>query len=121
MSLLRTFIVASLALVAGCGEATDTECPPDNTLSAQNFGEGFMSNHCTQCHATALKGSARHGAPDDVNLDTLEGVRAKAKDIDKQAGASATVTNTSMPPSGSPAPTVDERRQLSQWLACGAP
>lgn len=109
------------ALLVGCGgSATGVTCPPDSTLTADTFGTAFMGQYCTRCHATSLKGSARQGAPSDVNLDTLAGVRAEAQDIDAWSGASDTLTNAQMPPSG-PAPSVEERRKLSQWLACGAP
>lgn len=121
-SLLALLGATSLLVLAGCegGQSTATTCPTDNTLTAQSFGNDFMSNYCVRCHSSSLAGLARQGAPQDVNLDTVEGVRAHSKDIDKNAGASATVTNTFMPPNGS-APSVEERRQLSQWLACGAP
>jgi hypothetical protein len=35
------------------------------------------------------------------------------------AGAGDDVTNTLMPPSA-PRPSVEERKKLAQWLACGA-
>jgi hypothetical protein len=40
--------------------------------------------------------------------------------IDEQAAAGPDHVNTSMPPSG-PRPSEAERRQLGEWLACGAP
>lgn len=120
---LGAFAGASLLLLSACwgGEDTQTVCPPGGTpLTYQNFGQSFMSVYCTRCHNSALKGSARHGAPGDLNFNTVEEVRAEADEIDKQSGASATVTNDSMPPDGEK-PSVEDRRKLSEWLACGAP
>ena len=114
---------ASLLLLGGCGEEgppTGATCPTDNTLTAANFGTDFMNRYCNRCHASGVSGLARAGAPTDVNFDTLEGVRREAANIDRWSGASDTVTNTSMPPGGT-SPSVEERRKLSQWLACGAP
>ncbi|KFE68593.1 hypothetical protein [Hyalangium minutum] len=121
-SLLGAFAGASLLLSAcGGGEDTQTKCPTSGTsLSYQNFGQSFMSVYCTRCHNSALSGSERHGAPGDLNFNTMEGIHAEAKEIDKQSGASATVTNESMPPDGEK-PSVEDRRKLSEWLACGAP
>ena len=125
--LLRSWLLsmcsASVLVLAGCGgegQATQTACPSDNTLTAASFGTDFMSRYCTRCHATKLSGLARQGAPQAVNLDDLAVVRSWSKQIDKEAGASTSVANLDMPPNGA-APSVDERRALSQWLACGAP
>ncbi|WP_224373151.1 hypothetical protein [Hyalangium versicolor] len=121
-SVLGAFASAAVLSLTGCGEgkATEMVCPTDNTLTYQSFGQTFMGTYCLRCHNTALMGSARHGAPSDVNFNTLEEIRAESKDIDKMAGASATVTNEEMPPDGEK-PSVEDRRKLSQWLACGAP
>jgi uncharacterized membrane protein len=122
-TLLGAFAGASLLLLSACGggEDTKTTCPTGGTtLTYQNFGQTFMSTYCTRCHNSALTGSARKDAPSDVNFNTIEGIKAESKEIDKWAGASATVTNDSMPPDGEK-PSVEDRRKLSEWLSCGAP
>lgn len=116
-SLFAASSVVALLLLGGCGSsATVSSCPTGGTqLTYQNFGKGFMEQYCTRCHSTALTGSARQKAPTDVNVDTVEGVRASAGEIEHE-----TVSRGSMPPNGT-MPTSTERQQLSEWLACGAP
>ncbi len=122
--LLTALSGAALLLLGGCGEdtgPTGTTCPTGGTqLTAQNFGTAFMQQYCTRCHSSTLSGSARQDAPADVNVDTLEGIRASAGEIDEWTGAGPDRENTAMPENG-PMPTTDERRKLSEWLACGAP
>lgn len=124
-------------LLAGCGSARDV--PPQGqpgtatgTTAAQcaalgwtgltyaGFAAPFFTAYCTACHATAVVGAARNGAPPDHNFDTLAGARQFADHIDRMAGASPSlsVKNTSMPPAG-PAPSDHERQQLSCWIAQG--
>ena len=119
---LGAFAGAALLTLVGCGggKATGVTCPTDSTLTYQNFGQSFMGTYCLRCHNSALTGAARHDAPTDLNFDTLAGVKAASKDIDTEAAASATITNESMPPDGEK-PTVDDRRKLAEWLACGSP
>jgi mono/diheme cytochrome c family protein len=121
--LLGAFAGAALLLLSGCGggKETGTTCPPGGTtLTYQNFGQSFMGTYCLRCHNSALTGSARKDAPSDLNFNTVEEIRAEADEIDEQAGASADVTNEEMPPDGEK-PTVEDRRKLAEWLACGAP
>jgi uncharacterized membrane protein len=107
---------------SGSGTPTGAVCPPDSTLSYENFGKSLMEQYCTQCHSSDLHGGyARHAAPPDHNFDTLEGVRHDADHIDGSAAAGPTATNDSMPPRGYPMPTSNEREQLAEWIACGAP
>jgi uncharacterized membrane protein len=115
------FAVAGLALGA-CGGSKDLPaCPQGSTLTAQNFGITYMNTYCTRCHSVQRTGGGRANAPKDVNYDTLDEIRADAKRIHEQAGVNADDSvNTDMPPSA-PVPTEAERRQLSEWLACGAP
>lgn len=117
---------AAALVLASCGSPdvgpTGTTCPPEGTqLTAANFGTAFFTNYCTRCHSSQLSGAfKRHGAPADYNFDSLEGVRSHAEDIDAWAGAGPARVNAVMP-GGNPGPSDDERRQLSLWLACGAP
>jgi hypothetical protein len=104
----------------GPGPSTGSTCPSEETLTYENFGRGFLDTYCTNCHSSALSGSARHGAPAGYNWDELEIVRAHAARIDKMAAAGPIATNTTMPPDD-PEPSVAEREQLGEWLACGAP
>ena len=104
------------------GEPTGAECAPDSTLTYESFGEPFMQNYCTQCHASDLHGGrARHAAPADHNFDTLDGVMKDADHIDAAAAFGPDAQNTSMPPAGYPVPSAGEREQLGIWIACGMP
>jgi uncharacterized membrane protein len=121
-SFLGALAGAALLTLTGCegGEATGVTCPTGSTLTYQNFGQAFMSTYCLRCHNETLTGDARHGAPSDVNFNTVEKIRAESHEIDELAGASATITNASMPEDGEK-PSVEDRRKLAEWLACGAP
>ena len=102
------------------GPATETTCPPTSTLTYANFGQTFMTNYCTRCHAATLTGEARMGAPAFHDFDTQLGVQQVADHIDQTAGAGPAGTNDSMPIDGSK-PTLEERQKLAEWIACGAP
>lgn len=116
---------ATVIMLMGCGGKnigpTGVECPKGSTVTAENFGGSFMRQYCTRCHSSTLSGAARNEAPVAMDFDTTEGVRKHAISIDAWAGSSATRTSTEMPPDGGPAPSIDERRKLSEWLACGTP
>ena len=114
------------ALAAGCGESvplfgppTEASCPDNSVLTYENFGKQFMERYCTRCHAVALTGAQRHGAPSFHDFDTIFGVRAVADHVDETTASGPAATNTSMPPD-SPKPADNERRALGEWLACGA-
>jgi uncharacterized membrane protein len=102
------------------GKPTGATCPTDQTLTYENFGRDFMETYCLSCHGAAVTGDARQGAPSDHNFDTIDEVRGFADHIDQYAGAGPNAVNEEMP-DADPVPTEDERRQLSEWLACGAP
>ena len=132
---IRTFVLGlafvTIAVASGCGEhAADEEhaggptgavCPPESMLTYDTFGQDFMTRYCVRCHSSALSGSARNGAPNDHDFDTLGGLRATHLDhIDEGAAAGPDAVNTKMPPS-EPRPSELERRKLGEWLACGLP
>lgn len=114
--LIRVITVALLALTplacgGGPGDSTGSTCPTDSTLSYTNFGQAFMQSHCLSCH--------RAGGPESPTLASVEQIRANADVIDRSAAAGPKAVNTYMP-EGSSVPEA-ERRQLGEWLACGAP
>lgn len=90
-------------------------CPPDNELSYESFGGPFFLDYCQGCHGTARSAAERQGAPIGVYFDELEDVRLAADGIWRMAADQ----NRYMPPVGGPSAEV--RRQLGEWLACGAP
>jgi cytochrome c5 len=102
------------------GPPTGATCPQGSTLTYDSFGRSFMERYCTRCHASTLTGSARMGATAFHDFDTLIGIRNVADHVDQTAGSGPDATNTSMPPNGD-RPTLSEREQLAEWLACGAP
>jgi uncharacterized membrane protein len=113
----RGLALAAL-LASGCFDTTqltDFPCPPAGTaLTYAGFGRAFLASNCETCHAADAP--SRHGAPTAFTFDTLDQVRAHADRIFVRAAAD----NTTMPP-GPVDPPADERAQLAEWLACGAP
>ncbi len=110
-------VLALVSLCAGCSYETLDEavCPPGGTeLTYESFGRAFMERHCQGCHASFLE--IRGGAPPSSTFDDVESIRDQAERIyARSAGA-----NASMPP-GPDDPPEDERADLAEWLACGAP
>lgn len=124
-------------LFAGCTSTevptpTQAVCPtPDPmTLTWDSFGHQFMTDFCTDCHSSALSHSQRNGAPLFHDYDSLMTVLYIPDHIDQWSGAGPAATNTIMPPSRCPStpggpldrdcpqPTVQQRTDLSVWLAC---
>ena len=94
-------------------------CPSGSQLSYESFGREFMQAFCIRCHTAAVSGAARQ-APPDRNFDDLLSIRASAHVIDQQAVVGPVASRDTMPPDD-PKPTLQERQQLGEWLACGAP
>ena len=95
-------------------------CPPDGPLGDESFARPIIDPNCPRCHAAAVRGADRQGAPSSHPFDSLGEIRADAEAIDELAAAGSDRVNTDMPRSF-PAPTDAERRALGEWLACGAP
>lgn len=132
-SLLPVATAALLSLALACGgrqgstqSATGAElssqstCPPNGALTYASFGQAFAEHYCTRCHSSALDGDARHGAREGFNFDTQGGIRARIAEIDDEAAAGPGGVHDDMP-KNDPRPSETERRQLGEWLACGAP
>lgn len=130
MRRLFGFALAALSLV-GCDEGdgdADVEeeegmpsqaiCPGGSGVTYEADIKPMMEQYCTSCHASTLSDGQRRGAPVDHNFDTQDGLLKDAYHVDREAAAGPTVVNTHMPPAGNPAPTVEARKKLGEWLAC---
>lgn len=118
-------MIAALLLVActpePSAETGDTAVPSDTAapdacsegpvVTYDNFGAGFLTQHCTSCHAATAPD--RHEAPADVVFDTEEEALAWADRILARAASDP----TTMPPQGGT--SEDDRALLALWLGCG--
>jgi hypothetical protein len=97
-------------LAMGCGGGgSGATCPTTSTLTYDNFGRQFFATYCDRCHAAGTRPA----------LNTLAQIQADSTAIDSSAAAGASAVNTRMPQGGA-TPTEAQRRQLGEWLACGA-
>ncbi len=124
---LVSLVALPLLMAYGCGEEeehgepTGAECPPASTLTYANFGQAFFEEYCLGCHSESVTGTDRNGAPDDHNFDTVAEIRTFHEHIDEMAGSGPDATNEFMPEGDGEIPTLAERQQLAEWLACGSP
>lgn len=100
------------------GPPTGAICPAGSTLTYENFAKPFMETYCTSCHASTLTGDARQGAPLYHDFDSKDGILAVADHVDYKAASGPDATNELMPIGSGPTPTLAERQQLGEWLAC---
>ena len=119
------FLVAVATLPLGCsgeeaGKPTESVCPTTQTLTYENFGQSFFDTYCQDCHGSTVTGADRKHAPTDHVFDTVQQIRQMHEHIDENAAGGPAAVNTIMPPEA-PKPTEAQRRQLGEWLACGAP
>ena len=113
----RLFI-AWLALASACApeavSAAAAEGGSDTCASTaftwDSWGAGFFASYCRTCHASTTP--ERYGAPEGVDFDTLEDVRALAGAI------SITALEEESMPVGGGVPT-EELVRLDQFLDCG--
>jgi uncharacterized membrane protein len=114
------------ALLLGCTPDEETADPPAATgdtgtadsfcadapvTTWDNFGAGFVTQHCQACHASSAP--ERNGAPTDVSFDTEDDVWMWADRILTRSAGEA----PDMPPQGGV--DEDDRYLLEVWLTCG--
>ncbi len=90
------------------------ETPEESQETWETIGQPFTLTYCTGCHAAALTGDARRGAPEGVDLDTLADAQSWAARLRTRV-----IEERDMPPGGGP--TAEEYERLAAWLDCGAP
>lgn len=103
------FVTAMFVLLGCSGGGSGATCPTGSTLTYDNFGRQFFASYCDRCHAGGTRPS----------INSLATIQANLTSIDSEAAAGPSTVNRSMP-QGAPTPTDAERRQLGEWLACGA-
>ena len=127
---LASLIAAATLAVAACGgddeggEPPGATCRVGSSLTYYNCAVGFFPTSATVGPARARGGPDRHGAPSDHNFDSLEGIMAEAEHIELEAAAGPDAVNAAMPPEDdavNDVPGEEERFDLGEWLACGAP
>jgi len=115
--MLRTLLLSTL--VACSASPSGATCPTSNAPTYGSFGSNFFTKYCDDCHSSTS--TDRHGAPSDVNFDTLADIQKHVDDIDVTSAGGPNATNTAMPALDQKVtmePTQAERELLGQFLAC---
>jgi len=86
-------------------------CEDAPLLTWANFGQGFITEACQGCHASATPD--RYGAPESVTFDTVTQAWNQADRVLARAAGDY----PSMPPLGGT--SADSRLKLAYWLMCG--
>ncbi len=110
-------MIAALVLLACAGElsgyadtADTAGCVNGPIVTWESGGESFFRSYCVSCHSS--QAIDRHGAPEYLNYDTLDGVREARHSIREAA-----LWDQVMPPGY---PLEEEQRAiLSSFLHCG--
>lgn len=99
------FAITATACTSGATSTgiSDLSCPPESTLTYDNFGKEAVTSNCMSCHDTK-----------SPKLDSVTNIRAHATQI-----LEAAVYTDAMPESGTM--SLEERQLLGEWLVCGAP
>jgi len=112
-------LLLMLAVGAGCGSGssatTSTLSGADCSQSVPTYSELTIWPLCTVCHSSSLSGSARQGAPANVNFDSYAAAARAAGEAVTEVSAGR------MPPSGETQPASAETAALEQWAQCGTP
>ena len=90
------------------GDGPPVDCGDPTGLSWDAFGSGFFRTYCTACHSSTTPD--RHGAPDGVDLDSEEAVRALAPRV-----RARTLEDQTMPVGGG---VLEEDRVLLDRYLC---
>ena len=105
IAVLVSLVVGACATDSSTGiDPSAITCPPESTLTYENYGQLVIEEQCLSCHASKER----------PKLGTLEDVRASRQAIMRTA-----VSSTSMP--RGTGMLLEERQILGEWLACGAP
>ncbi|MEJ7732567.1 MAG: cytochrome c, partial [Polyangiaceae bacterium] len=107
---LITALTATVLTASGCGDDLG-ECPADSA-ARQAQGLEVLQTKCMTCHSSQVSGSARLGAPSDLNFDDPGTVQDNAGDMWSETDDGA------MPPTGEL--SAEDKEALRVYLACTA-
>jgi len=103
-------------LAAACGDDGGTAGSSGGSADCDTVkGYAELSaafGKCTSCHDS---GAPAAGVPNGAYYESYDGAKANAADIGER------VADGTMPPSGEPELTADEKSALTTWANCGAP
>lgn len=94
------------------GSSASLDCA---TATVPTYADLTIWPLCTGCHSSTLAGTARGGAPANVNFDTYAGAAARAGE------ALAEIEAGRMPPRGEAQPSAAQISALQTWASCGTP
>jgi hypothetical protein len=108
------------ATVVGCSsdsgdDSGDSRDPVDCSTGAIPTFSSLDFSTCTGCHSSELSGSARDGAPSDINFDVYASAKTHA------SHAVSEIDEGAMPPSSLPKPSQAVVDAIARWAACGTP
>ena len=111
-SLAGAALLAALLLSLGaCGhDLPDVDC---NTAQPPSFSDVTLLSSCVGCHSSELSGSARNGAPSDIDFDTY------ASAMEHAEHGAGEVYEGAMPPSGTV--SADVKDAFYAWALCDTP
>ena len=99
----------------GCGPSAASACPSDEqgacSPSASTYDSGvgmLLTQRCSPCHAA--------GGVEQARLLT-----DYPHAFGQRTGVGTQLVTCSMPPAGAPGLSDAERKQILDWLTCGAP
>jgi mono/diheme cytochrome c family protein len=110
----RALLLLLLLSTFGCGQSPSSACPSDEQgacpATALTYDSGIgalLTQRCSPCHAP--RGDAGRLLTDYPHA------------FGQRTGIGTQLVSCSMPPAGAPQLSDAERKQILDWLTCGAP
>ena len=91
-----------------CGNPSSGDGEECSPFYYENFGAGFMTEHCQGCHAHSA--GDREGAPQEVSFDDVSSILEHRDIIIDE------IKEETMPPAGGI--SIEERDAALEWLNC---
>ena len=115
----KAVLVCALALsslhcddhLLGEGTESEVQCNHDPPLTYENFGQGFLRQHCNGCHSSYREYDwQRSGAPSGIDFDTWDTL------LEWSDRVLIRTDEGTMPPAGGP--STEERDVFVEWMEC---